>query len=284
MSYTAPSVAASGISFATWQSDGASGHLEALITANLSATAAPTSAPTLSQTGSGTTLPAATYYVVVTESNGFGETTASPASTGQAITLGQNLVVTFPSLKTGNVSRNTYVGTASGGPFTLAASGTTASTVTISAPLPTNSYAVNPPTVNTTGLTYTDANSMVHNRRLEMLRAAKDGNLELVYQFFRQVVYDFNHGNPMLVQRRREPVPRRARRVRDLEHHVLRGRHASGRQRRHAGQHDKHDRQRRRQEDLALRIEAVTVCVDGGVNWTGRRTPEFSIEGGPYRR
>ena len=111
MSYTAPSVAASGISFATWQSDGASGHLEALITANLSATAAPTSAPTLSQTGSGATLPAATYYVVVTESNGFGETTASPASTGQAITLGQNLVVTFPSLKTGNVSRNTYVGT-----------------------------------------------------------------------------------------------------------------------------------------------------------------------------
>ena len=43
---------------------------------------------------------------------------------------------------------------------------------------------------------------------------------------------------------------------------MLRGRNAFGRQRRHAGQHDKHDRQRRRQEDLALRIEAVTVCVD----------------------
>ena len=52
--------------------------------------------PTLSETGSGGTLPAATYYCVVTESNGFGETTAGPASTGQAITLGQDLVVYFP--------------------------------------------------------------------------------------------------------------------------------------------------------------------------------------------
>ncbi len=196
MSYTAPSVVASGINFATFQSDGASGHLEALITAQ-AATAAPTAAPTLSETGSGGTLPAATYYAVITESNGFGETTASPASTGQAITLGQDLVVTFPTLKSGNVSRNTYVGTASTGPFTLAASGTTASTVTISAPLPINSYAAAPPTINTTGLTYTDANGNVHNRRLELLRAVKDGNLEMVYQFLRQVVYDFNHGMPM---------------------------------------------------------------------------------------
>jgi hypothetical protein len=197
MSYTAPTVVASGISFATLQSDGAAGHLEALITANLAATSAPSSAPTLSETGSGGTLPAATYYAVVTESNGFGETTASPASTGQAITLGQNLVVTFPSLQTGNTSRNTYIGTASAGPFTLAASGTTASSVTISAPLPTNSYAAAPPTFNTTGLTYTDANKNIHNRRLELLRSCKDGNLHTVYDFLRQVVADFNRGNPM---------------------------------------------------------------------------------------
>ena len=198
MSYTAPSVVASGTTFAQFQAGGASGHLELLITAQ-AATAAPTSAPTLSQTGSGGTLPAATYYAVVTESNGFGETTASPASTGQAITLGQDLVVTFPSLKSRERPRGetTYIGTSSTGPFTLAASGTTASTVTISAPLPANSYAMSPPTVNTTGFTYTDTNGVVHNKRLELLRAAKDGNFELVYEYLRQVVYDFNKGNAM---------------------------------------------------------------------------------------
>jgi hypothetical protein len=196
MSYTAPTVVASGTTFAQFQAGGASGHLENLIAAQ-GATVAPTVAATLSETGSGGTLPTATYYVVVTESNGFGETTASPVSSGQAITVGQNLVVTFQSLKSGNTSRNTYVGTASAGPFTLAASGTTASTVTISAPLPTNSYAMSPPTVNTTGFTYTDSNGIVHNKRLELLRAAKDGNFELVYEYLRQVVYDFNKGNAM---------------------------------------------------------------------------------------
>ncbi len=196
MSYTAPLVVASGINFATFQSDGASGHLEALITAQ-AATAAPTVAATLSQTGSGGSLTAATYYCVITESNGFGETTAGPVSSGQAISGTEELVVTFQSLKSGNVSRNTYLGTSSSGPFTLAASGTTTSTLTILAPPPTNSYAVNPPTVNTTGLTYTDANGIVHNKRLELLRALKDGNAETVYEFLRQVIYDFNHGMPM---------------------------------------------------------------------------------------
>jgi hypothetical protein len=196
MSYTSPTVVASGTTFTQLQQGGLSAHIEKLITAQ-GATLAPTAAPTLAESGSGGTLPAATYYVVVTESNGFGETTASPASTGQAITLGQDLVVTFPTLKTGNTSRNTYVGTGSTGPFTLAATGTTASTLTITAPLPANSYAVNPPTVNTTGLTYTDGNGNVLNKPLELLRGAKDGNLELAYKYAREIVTDFNRGEPV---------------------------------------------------------------------------------------
>ena len=195
MSYTAPTVVASGTTFAEFQSGGASGHLELLIAAQ-GATAAPTVAPTLSETGSGGSLTAATYYAIITESNGFGETTASPASTGQAISGTQELIVTFPSLKTGNVSRNTYIGTSSTGPFTLAATGTTASSVTILAPPPTNSYAVNPPTINTTGLTYTDANGNGLKKPLELLRAAKDGNLETAYQYLGQLILDFNRGNP----------------------------------------------------------------------------------------
>ena len=195
MSYTAPTVVASGTTFAQFQSGGASGHLELLIAAQ-GATLAPTVAATLSQTGSGGSLTAATYYAVITESNGFGETTAGPVSSGQAISGTQELVVTFQSLKSGNVSRNTYLGTSSSGPFTLAASGTTASSVTFLAPWATNSYAVAPPTVNTTGLTYTDANGNGLKKPLELLRAAKDGNLEAAYEYLGQVVRDFNRGNP----------------------------------------------------------------------------------------
>lgn len=196
MSYTAPTVVASGTTFAEFQAGGASGHLELLIAAQ-GATLAPTAAPTLSESGSGGILPTATYYVVVTESNGFGETTASPVSSSQAITVGQDLVVTFPTLKSGNVSRNTYVGTSSTGPFTLATSGTTASTVTISAPLPSNSYAINPPTVNTTGLTSTNAAGVVENKALVLLRGAKDGNLEDAYTYLRNAIGDFNRGEPI---------------------------------------------------------------------------------------
>jgi hypothetical protein len=197
MSYTAPTVVASGTTFAQFQAGGASGHLEKLITAQ-AATLAPTSAPTLAASGSGNTLAAATYFCVVTESNGFGETTASPVSSSQAVTSAQKLTVTFPSLKSGNTSRNVYLATVgSTGPFTLYASGITTSTFDCTVAAPTNSYAMAPPTVNTTGFTYVDSNSITHNKRLELLRSAKDGNLEDVYRYLRQVIADFNRGNPM---------------------------------------------------------------------------------------
>ena len=196
MTYTAPSVTASGTTFAQFQSGGASGHLELLIAAQV-ASVAPTAAPTLAASGSGATLPAATYYVVVTESNGFGETAASPVSAAQAVTLGQTLTVTFPSLKTGNTSRNTYVGTAVGGPWLLAATGTTASTVAISAPLPSNSFAGASPTVSSTGLTFTDKSGNVDNIALVLLRGAKDGNVQDAYNYLGRVIEEFNsgHGN-----------------------------------------------------------------------------------------
>jgi len=196
MAYTAPVIVASGETWSQLQADGASGHLERMITQQ-AATAAPTAAPTLSETGSGGTLPTATnYYAVITETNGWGETTASPASTGQAITVGQNLVVTFPTLKSGNTARNTYIGTASTGPFTLAATGTTAATLTISAPLPSNSYAVNPPALNTTGPTYTDAAGNGMNTPLSLARAFKDGNAEDAYRYLRRIVEQFISGKP----------------------------------------------------------------------------------------
>ncbi len=198
MGYTAPSITASGTTFAQFQAGGASGHLELLLAQQpLTPTAAPTSAPTTAAGGTGHTLPAATdYYVVCTETNGFGETTASPASSGTAITLGQQLTVTYPTLKTGNTARNLYISTSSTGPFLLCATGVTSATTVLSAPLPANSYAVQPPTINTAGLTYVDANGNTHKKALELLRGAKDGNLEDAYRSLRGVIEEFNSGQP----------------------------------------------------------------------------------------
>lgn len=151
-------------------------------------TLAPTAAPTLSESGSGGTLPAATYWAVITESDGYGETTPSPVSASQAITLGQDLVVTFPALQTGNAYRSVYVGTAVGGPFLLVAQGITAGTYTISAPLPSNSFAVPPDAGNKTALTQS---------KINCLRAAKGGNLEPVYQNFSILCAQWNSGQPI---------------------------------------------------------------------------------------
>lgn len=188
MAYTSPSITASGTTFAQFQAGGASGHMEKLIAANSAATLAPTAAPTLAASGSGNTLPAATYYVTVTETNGIGETTnGSQVSAGQAITSGQLLTVTFAALKSGNTARNVYGGTASAGPFTLVATGITASTLNITAPLPSNSYAVNPPAINTTGLTTT---------KLQLLRYLEQNDAHKVWDHLRRAITNFNQGEP----------------------------------------------------------------------------------------
>lgn len=186
--YTAPSIPPSGTTFTELAAAGAGGILEKLLTTMSVATLAPTAAPTLAASGTGGTLPAANYYVQVTETNGIGETLPSPTSAVQAVTLGEDLVVTFAALQTGNVARNVYVGTASTGPFTLAATGITAGSLTISAPLPTNSYAVAPPTVNTTAL---------DTAKISALRAYDKAKLQNVWDNFAEVVTNFNDGHPV---------------------------------------------------------------------------------------
>ena len=174
MAYTSPSIVPSGTTFAQFQSGGVGGQLERLIAANFGGTAAP-GTPTLSATGGGTSggnLVAGTYYVKVTETNGIGETTASPEAS-VTIASGNIPQVTFAALQAGNVARNVYVGTASGGEV-LYASGVTAGTLNLSAAIPTNSYAASVPTVNTTGLTSTNASTgVVGNQKLAALRAVR---------------------------------------------------------------------------------------------------------------
>src|SRR5262249_22977883 len=108
MAYSNPSVTASGTSFAQFQAGGLSGQLERLITA-AAATLAPTVAHTWNATGGGASgglLAAGTYYSVVTESNGYGETTAGPESSQITVASTNIPRITFQSLKSGNISRN----------------------------------------------------------------------------------------------------------------------------------------------------------------------------------
>lgn len=189
MSYTSPTISITQPSLASFQADGLAGLLEYAIGQLSAGTAAPTSAPTLSATGGGSTggsLPAGTIYVVFTETNGFGETTASPEAS-VSISAGNIPEITFPSLKSGNAARNVYVGTASGGE-TLYATGVTTSTYNMSAAQPTNSYAVAPPTTNSTPFSA---------MRYQLAGDALVGDLQKVFQFGLDVAKNWNSGNPM---------------------------------------------------------------------------------------
>ncbi len=198
MAYTSPSITPSGTTFAQFQAGGAGGQLERLIAANYAANATP-SVPTVSATGGGTSggnLPAGTWYVKVTETDGVGETTASNevSFTSAAGNIPQ---VTFAALQPGAVARNLYLGSASGAE-TLYASGITAGTYNVSTPIPTNSYAVPVPTVNTTGLISVNAaTGVVGNQKLVSLRACEKGRLQGVWNTLEQLIDQFNRGEPV---------------------------------------------------------------------------------------
>ena len=99
-------------------------------------------------------------------------------------------ITAFPPLQPGNSARNIYVTPAGGGSGSevLYYREVTASTFTLNVVPPASNYAGAPPTTNTTGYTALD---------YQLVRAAKEGNLEDVYRRLRQIVYDFNHGAPV---------------------------------------------------------------------------------------
>jgi hypothetical protein len=201
MTYTPPTIVASGTTFAQFQSSGLSGHLERLITAQV-ATVAPVAAATATATGGGASgglLAAGTYYYVFTESNGFGETTKSPEGAQLTVGAANQPQFTFPALQTGNTSRNLYLGAVNGvtgGPYKLYATGITTTTYTAAVLAPSNSSAGAPPATNTTGLTFSNAAGAVDSIAMSLVRAAKNGNLEDAYKYAATVVRQFNSGAP----------------------------------------------------------------------------------------
>ncbi len=189
--YQTPNLAASGASFAQFQSGGFTKVLELAITANNTATAAPTSAPTAAATGggaSGGTLPAGTYLLKFTEVNGIGETTASPESTTLTVAATNIPRVTFPSLKTGNTARNLYVTPTNGatGTEVLFAAGITTTTYDMTAPAPTSTTT--PPTTNTTALS---------GDQISRIRSGENNSLQNVYNQMVQGLSNFNQGDPV---------------------------------------------------------------------------------------
>src|SRR5262249_3005373 len=54
---------------------------------------------------------------------------------------------------------------------------------------------------NTTGLTYTDANGIVHNEVIRFLRSLEKANDAggVLYQYLRSLIADFNRGGPSTI-------------------------------------------------------------------------------------
>lgn len=197
ITYRSPSVTASGTTWAQFLAGGFAAQLERMITLNV-ATLAPTVKAAWTENGGGSSgglLAAGTYYQVITETNGFGETAAGPEGDQITVTATHIPRITFQTLKTGNTARNVYlglVGGVTGGPYYLYAGGITTSTYDLATAIVTDSStASTPPTTNTTGLTLT---------KLQLLRALKNGNSDQVLKFLRSVINDFNRGDPMTWQ------------------------------------------------------------------------------------
>jgi hypothetical protein len=197
MAYIPLTVPASGTTWAQFQAGGITGIVDKIIAA-LPQPGSPTSAPTVTgtaaATGGGATgglLAAGTYYLVVTETNGVGETIAGPESAQLTVAATNIPRYTFQTLKAGNTARSLYIGAlngSSGGPYTLYAEGITAATYDLAVAVPSNSQAAGPPTANSTTLTVS---------KISMLRAAKAGNLQPVYKFGSQVANNFIRGEPV---------------------------------------------------------------------------------------
>jgi hypothetical protein len=119
-----------------------------LIAAALAAPSAPSGT---GNTGSGSTLAAGNYKVIVTYTNANGETLGS-ASTTIAVTATDNLVINSPATETGATGWYAYVTQAGGSTYTRqqAAGSPTAISTNLTLTAPPTSTGANPPTLNTT--------------------------------------------------------------------------------------------------------------------------------------
>lgn len=201
MSYSSPSITTSSAAWSQLLGGGLSGILEQVVTSNKTARSNPTTPATVSAAGvstGGGLLVAGGYKVNFTEGNGVGETLASTESGAMTVATAGIPLITFPALQTGNIYRNLYVTPANGagGSEVLYATGIITTTFAMQAVAPSNSYAMIPPTVNTTGFTYVDGGGVTHNDPLSFTRAFKNGNAANIYKYASKVLNDYLRGDP----------------------------------------------------------------------------------------
>jgi hypothetical protein len=157
--------------------------------------------PPASNTTAGS-LAATSYYLNFTETNGFGETTASTESSQFTVSAGNIPRLTFPALQTGNTARNVYLTSGASGTETLYATGVSSLTFDLVNAVPASGSggtwsSQSAPTANSTGLTYTDANNNVHNKVLEYLRLFKDMRGDRVFLDVSELLRQWNRGEPI---------------------------------------------------------------------------------------
>lgn len=186
--YTPPRILPSNLTFAQMIAKGASGHLEANIAQFQGAN--PAGTPTITPTGGGTTggsLPAGTYYVVLTETNGIGETMPS-TETSFTIAAGNIPQLGIPPIQAGNSAWNIYIGT-SPGQETLYMTGTSTDPLNLTTAIPTDSRAnCRPPSAD--GIA-------PDTRQVNALKAATDRRLQSVWDQFSRAYTNWNAGEPM---------------------------------------------------------------------------------------
>jgi hypothetical protein len=125
---------------------------------------------------------------------------ASAPAPPSANTTSTNIpTVTFSTLQTGNSARMVYCTQAGGatGSETLYARNITAATYNLSVANPTTSYSYPLPTVNTTGLTWADANGVTNNKPLSMIQSVRSGNMQDSFRWGAKVLQQFLEGEPM---------------------------------------------------------------------------------------
>jgi hypothetical protein len=135
-----------------------------------------------------------TYQITVAPA---ASTTTPPAANSTTTNIPR--ITAFPTLGSGSMARNIYISPAGGGSGSelLYATGITATTFTFSAAAPSSSFAVRPPTSNTTAFTYADANGNTLNTVLVYLRAYKFARPEAEYKDLCELVEEINRGEPI---------------------------------------------------------------------------------------
>ena len=190
MSYDAPTITASGTTWAQFKTMGLTGQLEALIAAQVAASVvlSTPAQPTIAVTGGGASgglLAAGTYFAIVTFEDIYGETVGSPESALFTVAAGDKPRLTFGAIPATAVQVNVYLTPVNGAAGTEVYYSNATSGTTVDLLLAAVASQVVPPTVNSTGW------SAGITSRLR--------SLEQTDQYIRMadLVANFLHGNPV---------------------------------------------------------------------------------------